>query len=118
MKKTRRAALLPVTLCLAALCLAALVSCKGGKEVLGLAAIYQGPEITTTDHEFTKDEFYVAASFTDGSFLAPVPDKDYTLEQVGLKDGFYIFNITYGGYTQEAYVKCDVAIFPSDTEGN
>ena len=118
MKSTRKAVRFPVLLCLLVLCLAGLVSCGGGKEVLGLAAIYQGPEITTTDHEFTKDDFYVVASYTDGSFLDPVPDKDYTLEQVGLKDGFYIFHITYGGYTQEAYVKCDVPIFPSDLEGN
>ena len=94
MKIMRKAVLLPLLLCLAALCSGAFASCGGGKEVLGIAAIYQGPEITTTDHEFTKDDFTVAASFTDGSFLNPVPDKDYTLEQVGLKDGYYIFEIT------------------------
>ncbi|MBQ3708533.1 MAG: hypothetical protein II889_11590 [Clostridia bacterium] len=105
-KKTAALALLlALTLCL---CLS---SCHKNP-VIGLVAAYMGEDATTTDYTFTKDDFYVVASYEDGTFEQGV--KDYEFEVVGLDEGYYILNFTYKGFTSESYVKCHVAVYPSE----
>ena len=113
MKNARIAVLLLAAL----LCLTALVSCDD-REVISVVAAYVGPEVTTTDRVFTKDDFYVVASYADGTYENPIQPKDYEFELVGMEDGYYIFNFTFRGFTQEAFVKCDVAIYPSEMGGD
>ena len=96
MKNARIAVLLLAAL----LCLAALVSCDD-REVISVVAAYVGPEVTTTDRVFTKDDFYVVASYADGTYENPIQPKDYEFELVGMEDGYYIFNFTFRGFTQE-----------------
>lgn len=103
--------ILAVVLVLAVLA-SALSAC--GNPVIGLMAAYTGPDVTTTDHEFTKDEFYVVASYEDGTFEEGVDD--YEFEVKGLEEGYYILSFTYKGCTNEAYVKCNVAVYPSDLQ--
>ena len=102
----------------AVLLLPVLVSCGDGKEVISVVAAYIGPEVTTTDRVFTKDDFYVVASYADGTFEDPVPAKKYEFEMTGMEEGYYIFNFTYRGFTQEAFVKCNVPIYPSEMGGD
>ena len=83
--------------------------------IIGLMAAYTGPDVTTTDHEFTKDEFFVVVSYEDGTFDQGI--KDYEFEVTGLEQGYYILTFTYKGFVTEAYVKCNVAVYPSDLGG-
>ncbi|GEM_PF-1296863 len=85
-------------------------SAHKGETPIGLIVVYNGPEVTDTRHVFSPDEFSVLASYEDGT------DEyihDYEFEQVGLDRGFYILRVAYNGYETEAYVRCNVAIYPS-----
>ena len=96
-------------------CLAALLlfcACDDGKkDVLGIVPSYNGAPVTTTDHEFSKDDFIVIASYADGrdDIIS-----DYEFEGVGLKEGYFIIEFTYGKAGNPLYVKCDVPVYPSD----
>ena len=106
--KTAACALLSLLLILPLL----LASCGGDKNpIIGLVASYRGEDVTSTDHEFTKDEFFVVASYDDGTFEQDV--KDYEFEVTGLQEGYYNIRFTYKGFTTEAYVRCNVAVYPS-----
>ena len=108
----RRFSALLLTLA-ALLSLLALSSCGKDKkeEPLGLVVVYMGPAVTDTTHVFSADEFSVLASYADGTdeYVS-----DFEFEQVGLEQGYYIFRVAYNGCETEAYVHCDVPIFPSD----
>ena len=82
-----------------------------GETPIGLIVMYNGPEVTDTRHVFSPDEFSVLASYEDGT------DEyvdGFELEQVGLDRGYYILRVSYNGYETEAYVRCHVAIYPSE----
>ena len=108
--RTASALILSLLLLLAA----ALPSCKENP-VIGLIAAFKGASVTSTEHEFTKDEFYVVASYEDGTFEQDVTD--YEFEVVGLAAGYYTIRFTYKGYSTETYVQCSVPVYPSDIEG-
>lgn len=115
MRITRRKTLSALVLSLLLLFTAALSSCGGVDDenpVVGLTAAFLGGDVTTTDHEFTKDEFYIVASYEDGTFEEGITD--YELEVKGLMSGYYVLDFTYKGYTHETYIRCNIPIYPSD----
>lgn len=96
----------------AGLTLLALVSC-GGPELLSIMPAYKGEPVTSTYHEFTKDDFYVIASYDNGE------DKvitDFEFEVQGMENGYYVINITYEDMDNPVYVPINVQIYPSDFE--
>jgi len=110
-RRTTRAAALLTALILLLLPVTASCGKEKAKEPIGLVVVYTGPDVTDTRHTFTNDDFSVLASYEDGS------DEyvhDYTFEVTGLEAGYYILNFTYNGYETEAYVRCQVPIYPSD----
>ena len=119
MKKHRAVRLFRLSALLFALILAAalicsLSSCGKDKETetpVGLIAIYEGPDITVTDHVFDKSDFKVLVSYADGrdTFV-----DDFEFEQLNMSQGYYIFRFAYQGFEQEAYVQCHADFFPSD----
>lgn len=72
-------------------------------------AVYKGDTITTTDHVFTTDDFDVYLTYSDGS--EEVLTDGYEITQKGMKNGYYIMDITAKGYTEEAYVAAELDIF-------
>ena len=84
-----------------------------GKEVLSLTPAYRGEEVTELDHEFKKEDFYVYATFTDGTDGEVT---DFEMKVKGMDAGYYILEFTYNGFTEEGYVKCNLPIYPSDKE--
>ena len=108
------AALLLLTVLLAAL---ALSSCGGeDKDILGLIVAYKGGPVTTTDHVFTPDEFYVIATYPN-NVDKTLESTDFTVENAGMQQGYYIIKVIYRGFEEETYVKCEIPIYPSDFEG-
>ncbi len=90
----------------------ALASCDDGREVLGIFPSYKGGPVTTTDYEFTKDDFFVLANYADGD--ESIDDYEFYIE--GMADGYYIIQFTYKDVSNPLYVKCEVPIYPSDME--
>lgn len=84
-----------------------------GKKVLSLTPAYRGEEVTELDHEFKKEDFYVYATFTDGTDGEVT---DFEMKVKGMDAGYYILEFTYNGFTEEGYVKCNLPIYPSDKE--
>ncbi len=97
-------AVLMLTLCMA--------SCDDGEEVLGIFPSYMGGPVTTTDHEFTKDDFYVLANYANRD--EAIDDYEFYIE--GMADGYYIIQFTYKDVSNPLYVKCEIPIYPSDME--
>lgn len=100
-----------VTLALAAAMLTTLVcilaSC--GKEVVSLVPVYKGDTVTTTDHTFSTGDFDVYLTYSDGT--EEVLHDGYEITQKGMKNGYYIMDITAKGFTEEAYVPVQLDIF-------
>ena len=100
-----------VTLALAAGLLTTLVcilaSC--GKEVVSLVPVYKGDTVTTTDHTFSTGDFDVYLTYSDGT--EEVLHDGYEITQKGMKNGYYIMDITAKGFTEEAYVPVQLDIF-------
>ncbi len=117
MKKTALLRVLLFALLVSALT-AGLCSCGGkDKDVVGLVVEYTGPEITSTEHKFTEDEFHVIAAYLNK------PDKELTSRdfKVGLEslnEGVFTVKVTYRGFEQYVYVKCSVPVYPSELGGN
>ena len=42
------------------------VSC-GVPKLIGIVPAYMGPDVTDTNHEFSSEDFYVIASYDDGT---------------------------------------------------
>lgn len=84
-----------------------LVSC--GREVISLVPIYKGETVTTTDHTFEVGDFDVYVVYEDGG--DEILSDGYTITQKGMKDGYYILDITVNEFTEEAYVKAELDIF-------
>jgi len=105
MKKLLCAVLVLVTLTLC------WTSC-GGEEVLGILPSYTGLPVTTTDYEFTKEDFYVLANYANRDEAI----EDYEFHVDSMKDGYFILHFSYKGVTNLLYVKCEVPIYPSDME--
>ena len=89
------------------LLLLTLTACE--EEPIGLIAAYTGEEVTTTDHVFTTDDFYVIASF-ENSADKTLSSKDFTIEH----HGYFIIKVKYKGYEDYTYVHCAVPVYPSD----
>ena len=107
----RRLAALLLALTLLVLPFTASCGKDKGKVPIGLIVVYTGPEIYDTQHVFTSDDFSVLASYEDGT------DEyvhDYTFTQDGLNAGYFLFTFSYNGYETEAYVRCNVPIYPSE----
>lgn len=97
-----------VTLALAAaMLLLLLASC--GKEVISLVPVYKGETVTTTDHTFSAGDFDVYLTYSDGT--EEVLQDGYEITQKGMKNGYYIMDITAKGFTEEAYVPVQLDIF-------
>ncbi len=84
-----------------------LASC--GKEVISLVPVYKGDTVTATDHVFTTDEFDIYLTYSDGT--EEVLHDGYEITQKGMKNGYYIMDITAKGFTEEAYVPVQLDIF-------
>lgn len=106
MKKILCALLVLITLTLT------MASCDDGRELLGIVPAYMGGPVTTTTHEFTKNDFYVLANYEDGD--EAIDDYEFYVE--GMADGYYIIQFTYKNAANPLYVKCEVPIYPSDME--
>ena len=102
-----------VTRLAATLLLLVLTLTACGEEPIGLIAAYTGEEVTTTDHVFTTDDFYVIASF-ENSADKTLSSKDFTIEQEGMDHGYFIIKVKYKGYEDYTYVHCAVPVYPSD----
>ncbi len=103
MKKLR------IILC-AILSLLLLASC-GGPKLLSIIPAYAGSGVTSTHHEFTKGDFYVLATYADGT------DKqvtDFEFEVQGMDAGYYIIEITYEDMDNMCYVPIEMDFYPSD----
>ena len=86
-----------------------LVSC--GPEALGMYPVYVGGEVTSVDHEFTKDDFYVIIAFDDGTDKA-VDDFEFEIvERIG---GQFVIDIKYGDISYPVMVPINVAVYPSE----
>ena len=109
--KKRTLSLLLALLLLCAFCLC-LTSCK--KKPIGLIVVYMGPDVTVTDKEFSADEFLVMANYDDGTDEYV---RDFEFEKTGLQEGYYVLKFSCRGFETEAYVKCNVPVFPSEREG-
>ena len=96
-----------VLLALAAAMLLLLASC--GKEVVSLVPVYKGETLTTTDHVFTTADFDVYLTYSDGT--EEVLTDGYEITQKGMKNGYYIMDVTAKGFTEEAYVPVQLDIF-------
>lgn len=96
---------------LAAVMLLCFVSCDDGREVWGILPSYTGLPVTTTDREFTKEDFMVMANYADGTdeFI-----DDYEFEVVGFEEGYYVIQFTYKDVSNPLYIKCEIPIYPSD----
>lgn len=90
---------------------AALYSC--GPKVISLVPVYKGEEVTDTHHEFTNDDFEILVTYDDGS---QAMTDEFELEVQGMKNGYYILEVTVDGFTEEAYVPINVKVYPSDME--
>ena len=106
LKKTLR------TIGAGAVLLAMLASC-GGPELLGVIPVYNGPEVTTTTHQFNNEDFLVIASFADGTDKELAAD-EFEIAVDGMEEGYYIISVTYKGEENECYVPMNLAIYPSD----
>ena len=84
-----------------------LASC--GKEVVSLVPVYKGDTVTTTDHTFSPGDFDVDLTYSDGT--EEVLHDGYEITQKGMKNGYYIMDITAKGFTEEAYVPVQLDIF-------
>ena len=103
-----------VLLCAVLILTLTLAACdKGGKNVIGIIPAYMGGDITVTDYEFTKDDFFVLANYEDGTDASVT---DYTIASVKLDQGYYVIRIEYEGVGNNCYVKCRVPVYPSDFE--
>ncbi len=98
---------------------ALLCSCGDDKDedLLGLAVAYVGPEITSAEHEFTPDEFYVVAAYPN-NVDKTLESRDFKVELEDLDKGFFIVKITYRGHEQYAHVRCNVPVYPSELGEN
>ena len=91
----------------AAMLLLLLASC--GKEVISLVPVQTGDTVTTTDHTFSTGDFDVYLTYSDGT--EEVLQDGYEITQTGMKNGYYIMDITAKGFTEEAYVPVQLDIF-------
>lgn len=86
------------------------VSC-GGPKLIGIVPAYTGADVTDTNHEFSNEDFFVIASYDDGTDET-VTDFEFSVE--GMNDGYYIILITYKDVENECFVPLNLAIYPSD----
>lgn len=96
------------------LAVSALTSC-GDPKLLSIIPAYMGGTVTSTRHEFTKDDFYVLATYDDGT------DKqvtDFEFEVVGMEDGYYEINISYEDMDNPVFVPIELKIYPSDLKND
>ena len=85
------------------------VSC-GGPKALGMYPVYIGEEVTSTNHEFSHDDFHVIVAFDDGS------DRDVHDFEIGeiVRDaGYYVVTIEYQEVSYPVYIPIHVAVYPS-----
>lgn len=95
-----------------AVLLAMLASC-GGPELIGLIPVYNGPEVTSTTHEFKSEDFIVIASYADGTDRE-LDAKEFEVVVKDMDQGYYILDILYEGMENECYVEMNLPIYPSD----
>ncbi len=92
----------------------ALSSC-GGPELLSIMPVYIGDTVTSTHHEFSKEDFYVLALYDDSR---DVQVTDFEFEVEGMDAGYYIVNIIYKDKDNSVYVPIETKIYPSDFKEN
>ena len=113
MKYTKKIRLAALTLALVLALGAVLTACgEEKKEVIGLMIAYMGPSITTTEHEFTPEEFYVIATYADGS--QETLSGGYTVTYDHMEAGYFVLKVSYMGYEDLTGVLCEIPIYPSD----
>jgi len=92
--------------------LLALASC-GGPKLVSIIPVYVGAPVTDTFHEFKKEDFYVLASYEDGTDEQVT---DFTFEVVGMERGYYIIHVAYKDKANPCSVAIHACIYPSDSE--
>ena len=86
-----------------------LVSC--GPEALGMYPAYVGEEVTSTDHEFSNEDFYVIVAFDDGTDRVV---KDFEIGEIKREAGEYVIDIRYENVNYPVFVPINVAVYPSE----
>ena len=88
-----------------------LASC--GPKALGIYGVYVGEEVTSTNHEFIKEDFKVVVAYDNGvdEFTT-----DFKYEVLGMKNGNYEIDITFKDIEYTVYVPIKVDVYPSDFE--
>ena len=85
------------------------VSC-GGPKALGMYPVYIGEEVTSTNHEFSHEDFYVIVAFDDGTDKEV---RDFEFGEIFREAGYYVVTIEYQDVTYPVYVPIHVAVYPS-----
>ncbi len=96
-------------ICALAAVMLLLVSC--GPEILGVAPVYRGEEVTDTHHEFKKEDFYVLVTYEGG---VQKQAEDFEIEVLGMQDGYYLLQFTVDGFVEETVVPINAKVYPSD----
>ncbi len=96
-------------ICVLAVLMLLLVSC--GKEIVSVVPLYTGEEVTDTHHEFKNEDFYVMATYDDGSMEQVT---DFEIEILGMEGGYYYLQFTVDGFVEETYVPINAKVYPSD----
>ena len=91
------------------LLLMSLVSC--GPEALGMYPVYVGGEVTSLQHEFTKEDFVVIIAFDDGTDREV---DDFEFEIVKTEGGRFMIDIFYGDISYPVFVPINIPIYPSE----
>ena len=110
-----------IALVLALLCLALTVVSCGDKtddendpnKPIGIMPTYIGESVTSTYHEFAKEDFNVLVAYADGTDETVT---DYDFEVLEMSNGYFIIEFTYRGVSNKCYVPCNVAVYPSDAQ--
>ncbi len=98
--------------CVLAAVMLLLVSC--GPKIIAIMPVYKGEEVTDTHHEFANEDFYVLATYEDGT-QAEV--KDFKFKVLGMQEGYYYLQFTVGDFVEETLVPIYAKIYPSDKQG-
>ena len=90
-----------------------MLSSCGGPELISIIPAYKGEPVTSTDHEFTKEDFYVLGTYTDGNDKQ-ITYFEFTVEK--MSDGYYWIFITYEDQDNYCFVPINMDFYPSDAE--
>ena len=106
MKKT----ILSISLVILLVISAALASCTGQpkRKLLEIQPFAKEESVSSTDYEFTKDDFEVTAIYDDGTDEITT---DYEFRVISLKNGYYTIEFTLEDQKNYCFVECSIDIY-------